>query len=149
MDSLFWRRYRYRFLCSHVWIWPTFGRRLANGLLFNSLYLTVILKNRLKESLELFGNICGNRWFTKTSIILFLNKKDLFHEKIKRIPLNVCFPEYTGVFCRYLSVNFIFDRQTKLWRSLCIYSVQIWGYCESFKSWYLLSQNLCDCEYLK
>jgi hypothetical protein len=29
-------------------------------------------------------------------MILFLNKKDLFGEKIKRIPLTVAFPDYTG-----------------------------------------------------
>lgn len=34
--------------------------------------------------------------FTETSIILFLNKKDLFEEKIKKSPLTVCFSEYTG-----------------------------------------------------
>ena len=29
-------------------------------------------------------------------MILFLNKSDLFTEKIRRVPLRVCFPEYTG-----------------------------------------------------
>ncbi|VDN97455.1 unnamed protein product, partial [Rodentolepis nana] len=50
--------------------------------------------NRMQESLKLFDSICNNKWFTDTSIILFLNKKDLFAEKIKRSPLTVCFPEY-------------------------------------------------------
>jgi len=27
---------------------------------------------------------------------MFLNKKDLFEEKIKNSPLTVCFPDYTG-----------------------------------------------------
>uniref|UniRef100_A0A915HRB2 Guanine nucleotide-binding protein G(O) subunit alpha n=1 Tax=Romanomermis culicivorax TaxID=13658 RepID=A0A915HRB2_ROMCU len=52
--------------------------------------------NRMHESLKLFDSICNNKWFTDTSIILFLNKKDLFEEKIKKSPLTVCFPEYTG-----------------------------------------------------
>ncbi|VDM34014.1 unnamed protein product [Hydatigera taeniaeformis] len=52
--------------------------------------------NRMQESLKLFDSICNNKWFTDTSIILFLNKKDLFAEKIKRSPLTVCFPEYPG-----------------------------------------------------
>ena len=55
-----------------------------------------VLQNRMMESMKLFDSICNNKWFTDTSIILFLNKKDLFEEKIKKSPLTVCFPEYTG-----------------------------------------------------
>uniref|UniRef100_A0A8U7NRL1 G protein subunit alpha i3 n=4 Tax=Passeriformes TaxID=9126 RepID=A0A8U7NRL1_CORMO len=52
--------------------------------------------NRMHESMKLFDSICNNKWFTDTSIILFLNKKDLFEEKIKKSPLTICYPEYTG-----------------------------------------------------
>lgn len=52
--------------------------------------------NRMIESMKLFDSICNNKWFTDTSIILFLNKKDLFEEKIKKSPLTICFPEYQG-----------------------------------------------------
>lgn len=52
--------------------------------------------NRMHESLRLFDSICNNKWFVNTSIILFLNKKDLFLDKIKRSALTICFPEYTG-----------------------------------------------------
>ncbi|XP_062402848.1 guanine nucleotide binding protein (G protein), alpha inhibiting activity polypeptide a [Sardina pilchardus] len=52
--------------------------------------------NRMHESMKLFESICNNKWFTETSIIQFLNKKDLFEEKIKRSPLTICYPEYTG-----------------------------------------------------
>ncbi|KAL0191711.1 hypothetical protein M9458_014409, partial [Cirrhinus mrigala] len=51
--------------------------------------------NRMHESMKLFDSICNNKWFTETSIILFLNKKDLFEEKITRSPLAICFPEYS------------------------------------------------------
>ncbi len=37
-----------------------------------------------------------SQWFNSTSIILFLNKKDLFAEKIKHTDLSICFPEYKG-----------------------------------------------------
>jgi len=52
--------------------------------------------NRMQESLKLFDSICNNKWFGDTSIILFLNKKDLFEEKILRSPLTICFLEYAG-----------------------------------------------------
>ncbi|XP_037043630.1 G protein alpha i subunit isoform X1 [Bradysia coprophila] len=52
--------------------------------------------NRMIESMKLFDSICNSKWFVETSIILFLNKKDLFEEKINRSPLTICFPEYTG-----------------------------------------------------
>lgn len=52
--------------------------------------------NRMIESMKLFDSICNSKWFVETSIILFLNKKDLFEEKITRSSLTICFPEYTG-----------------------------------------------------
>lgn len=52
--------------------------------------------NRMHESLQLFDSICNSQWFIDTSIILFLNKKDLFAEKIKTSPLTICFPNYDG-----------------------------------------------------
>jgi len=57
-----------------------------------------LFQNRMQESLKLFDSICNNKWFTDTSIILFLNKKDLFEEKIKKSPLTICFQEYGGKF---------------------------------------------------
>ena len=60
-----------------------------------------MLQNRMQESLKLFDSICNNKWFGDTSIILFLNKKDLFEEKILRSPLTICFPEYTGILSIY------------------------------------------------
>jgi len=50
----------------------------------------------MNETLNLFEEICNSRWFTKTSMILFLNKKDLFEEKLKHVKLQVCWEEYNG-----------------------------------------------------
>lgn len=52
--------------------------------------------NRMHESLNLFDSTCNNTWFTKTSMVLFLNKKDIFEEKIQYSPLTTCFPDYKG-----------------------------------------------------
>lgn len=51
--------------------------------------------NRMVETLVLFEDACNSHWFKKTAIILFLNKRDLFEEKIKRVPLTVC-PVFAG-----------------------------------------------------
>ncbi|KAJ3427181.1 guanine nucleotide-binding protein g(o) subunit alpha [Anaeramoeba flamelloides] len=51
---------------------------------------------KINEALLLFDEICNSRWFIDTSIILFLNKIDLFEEKMKHADLNVCFKGYNG-----------------------------------------------------
>lgn len=53
-------------------------------------------QNRMHESLHLFNSICNHRFFATTSIVLFLNKKDVFTEKIKKAHLSMCFPDYDG-----------------------------------------------------
>jgi hypothetical protein len=55
-----------------------------------------VLKNRMMESLVLFDSVVNSRWFMRTSIILFLNKVDLFKDKLSRSPLGNYFPDYTG-----------------------------------------------------
>jgi len=52
--------------------------------------------NRMQEALTLFDSICNSRWFVKTSIILFLNKIDLFQEKLPHSPIANYFPDYEG-----------------------------------------------------
>ncbi|XP_002730534.1 guanine nucleotide-binding protein G(i) subunit alpha-like [Saccoglossus kowalevskii] len=52
--------------------------------------------NRMFESRKLFESTLNSGWFEETSFILFLNKKDIFEEKISKSPLTLCFPEYTG-----------------------------------------------------
>lgn len=54
--------------------------------------------NRMYEAIALFDEICNSKWFSETSMILFLNKKDLFETKVKRS--NICdishFADYDG-----------------------------------------------------
>jgi len=42
--------------------------------------------NRITEALILFEEIANSKWFKQTSVILFLNKRDLFAEKICEVP---------------------------------------------------------------
>ncbi|EMC96371.1 hypothetical protein BAUCODRAFT_70713 [Baudoinia panamericana UAMH 10762] len=53
-------------------------------------------QNRMMESLVLFDSVVNSRWFMRTSIILFLNKVDLFRAKLKKSPLVNYFPDYQG-----------------------------------------------------
>ncbi len=50
----------------------------------------------MHETITLFGEICNNEFFAKTSIILFLNKRDLFAQKIQKVDLTCAYPDYTG-----------------------------------------------------
>ena len=52
--------------------------------------------NRMDEALTLFDSICNSRWFEKTSILLFLNKTDLFRQKLMTTPLNQYFKDFQG-----------------------------------------------------
>jgi len=52
--------------------------------------------NRMTEALRLFEQMCNSKYFGDTNMILFLNKRDLFAEKIKKVPITHCFPEYHG-----------------------------------------------------
>ena len=89
----------------------------------------------MQEALTLFDSICNSRWFVKTSIvsyrstcscshataadahvaifqILFLNKIDLFQEKLPISPMVDYFPDFTGgdnyeLACDYLLHRFV------------------------------------------
>lgn len=50
----------------------------------------------MQESLVLFESVINSRWFLRTSVILFLNKIDVFKQKLPKVPLVHYFPEYTG-----------------------------------------------------
>ncbi|VDP99138.1 unnamed protein product [Trichobilharzia regenti] len=53
-------------------------------------------ENRMEESKALFRTIITYPWFQESSVILFLNKKDLLEEKVLYSHLVDYFPEYDG-----------------------------------------------------
>ncbi|KAH7695532.1 heterotrimeric G protein alpha subunit, partial [Aphelenchoides avenae] len=50
--------------------------------------------NRLLASMDLFKEVANNSLFVRTSLILFLNKTDIFQEKLRESSMRVCFPKY-------------------------------------------------------
>jgi len=64
-------------------------------------------QNTMAEALLLFDEVSNSTHFKEKSIILFLNKTDLFEEKIEDVPLKVCFPEYTGTNTNEEGKNYI------------------------------------------
>lgn len=62
----------------------------------------------MEESKALFKTIITYPWFQHSSVILFLNKKDLLEEKIMYSHLVDYFPEYDGEY------TIIFVLKTKL-----------------------------------
>ena len=66
--------------------------------------------NRMKESLNIFSTICNIKWFLKASMLLFLNKKDVFDEKIVYARITQCFPEYTGADDKFEASNYIWKQ---------------------------------------
>ncbi|KAM6977257.1 guanine nucleotide-binding protein G(t) subunit alpha-2-like [Aplochiton taeniatus] len=52
--------------------------------------------NRMHESLHLFNSICNHKFFAPTCMVLFLNKKDILMDKVNKVHLSICFPDYEG-----------------------------------------------------
>jgi len=69
-------------------------------------------QNRMKESLLLFDEIRNSPWFRSTPFMLFLNKTDLFREKMEvlKIPLTTCFEEYKGANTYSAGSDYIRDK---------------------------------------
>jgi len=60
-------------------------------------------KNRLKESIELFKKIQTFQWLAHTTFILFLNKVDVFKEKLQTSDMVGHFVDYKGFKKEYAS----------------------------------------------
>lgn len=74
-------------------------------------------QNRLEESLALFDSVVNSRWFSRTSVVLFLNKIDVFAQKLPYLPLEKHFPDYNGGDNINKAVKYILWRFTQVNRS--------------------------------
>ncbi|PUU74549.1 guanine nucleotide binding protein, alpha subunit [Tuber borchii] len=70
-------------------------------------------RNQMQEALMLFESICNSQWFIQTSIILFLNKIDLFKQKLPNSPVRKYFPDYTGDPQSYKHASMYFEESFK------------------------------------
>ncbi|KAF5385588.1 hypothetical protein D9757_006751 [Collybiopsis confluens] len=52
--------------------------------------------NQMQDAMTIWDSICHSQWFKQTSIILFLNKNDLFEKKIPHSDIKNFFPDYEG-----------------------------------------------------
>ncbi|KAJ1337134.1 hypothetical protein BSLG_006607 [Batrachochytrium salamandrivorans] len=85
--------------------------------------------NRLHDAIELFGGVVNNRLLARAEMLLFLNKKDVFEEKLKTLAFSKYFPRYAGAndpesIARYIAAMFKAqrrnpDRKIMIHRTCC------------------------------
>lgn len=79
----------------------------------------------MNESLALFRTIITYPWFANSSIILFMNKKDLLEEKIVYSHLVDYFPDFDGIYWR------LFFKDTALLIKIALHRSQTgWYLCQ-------------------
>jgi len=65
----------------------------------------------MDEALELFSEVANSAYFNTSSIILFLNKVDIFEQKLAEIPLNTYFRTFQGggkdIACEFIKARFM------------------------------------------
>jgi len=78
-----------------------------------------LTKNRMSDALDLFRSVALNKFFVEKDIVLFLNRRDLFQEKIKTKSLTLCpdFKDYKGnsyeEACQYVEKKFLEGNENK------------------------------------
>ena len=77
-------------------------------------YATVLFedetKNRMHEELAVFHDVVSKPPFNATNIVLFLNKKDIFEDLLRTVPLTACFPEYQGGADVHAALRYVEDQ---------------------------------------
>ncbi|GFO07776.1 guanine nucleotide-binding protein g(o) subunit alpha [Plakobranchus ocellatus] len=64
----------------------------------------------MQDSLQAFHDVSYNQFLDKTDIILFLNKKDIFSNKLKKTSIKTCFPDYKGPELIDTSLQFVQEK---------------------------------------
>ena len=67
----------------------------------------------MRDSLQAFREVSHNNFLENTQFILFLNKKDIFVEKLKVTCLSSCFPQYEGM-CFIVGVSYCAYNKARL-----------------------------------
>ncbi|XP_058883849.1 guanine nucleotide-binding protein G(i) subunit alpha-3-like [Acipenser ruthenus] len=70
-----------------------------------------VYREELRENEYVYYCVCI---FATISIILFLNKQDLFGDKVTRVHLSICFPEYDGPNTFQDAANYIQNQYLEL-----------------------------------
>jgi hypothetical protein len=97
LNDRFRGSYQYHLLCCFERVRPgSIGGERPSQSSPSMIYDSTNNQNRMQESLVLFESVINSRWFLRTSVILFLNKIDVFKQKLPKVPLVHYFPEYTG-----------------------------------------------------
>jgi len=74
-------------------------------------------QNSMIETLLLFQEVTNSEYFQSNDVILFLNKFDLFPQKIVQVPLTHLFPEYDGGADLQKALNFMRQKFISLTRN--------------------------------
>ncbi|ORY76578.1 putative guanine nucleotide-binding protein alpha-1 subunit [Leucosporidium creatinivorum] len=80
-------------------------------------------QSRLSEALLVFDSVANSRWFGKSTLVLFLNKIDLFKEKLPKASLRLAFPGFQGNEASYEDASGFMKHQFKqLYRGSSLYT---------------------------
>ena len=100
----------------------------------------------MEESKALFRTIITYPWFQNSSIILFLNKKDLLEEKIMFSHLVEYFPEFDGKFedsyvtCMYDGIHENSVNENFFRFHLVSFRPVVWWLLKAWKSLWVLKK---------
>lgn len=67
--------------------------------------------NAMTEALILFDSLVNARWFASSATLLFLNKTDVFKQRLVRSPLTRYFPDYDGDPADYNAARAYFQKR--------------------------------------